>query len=90
MPFDDNSANKPLHRECRYFIENQDELVKRYGGKFVVIKGETVLGAYNSTVEAVKETAKAHKVGTFLVQRCEPGPECYTATFHGYLVASPD
>ena len=76
----------PLSREFRYFIESQDELVKQFQGKVIVIKGCEVIGAYESVTEAVDESAKEHPLGTFLVQRCEPGPQCYTAVFHGYRV----
>ncbi len=77
----------PLRREFEYFIAHQEELVAKYHGKVVVIEGEAVSGVYETVVEAVDETSKQHELGTFLVQRCEPGPECYTATFHGYRVS---
>ena len=75
-----------LADEFRYFLENQDDLVKRFNGKVLVIKGAEVVGAYASVIEAVDETSKEHRLGTFLVQRCEPGNQCYTAMFHGYRV----
>lgn len=78
---------KPLHRELEYFIEHQDELVKLYGGKVIVIKGESVMGTFASVFEAVQRTSQEHELGSFMVQRCEPGPACYTAIFHGYRVS---
>jgi hypothetical protein len=68
--------------EFEYFKKHQDELVEKYGGKVIVIKGQTVIGAYDSYGEAVYETEKAHELGTFLVQRCDPGIEAYTQVFH--------
>ena len=73
---------KPLEREFNYYLQHQDELVSKYKGKFVVIKGDEVLGAYNIELEAIEKTSKDHKLGTFLVQKCEPGTESYTQTFH--------
>ncbi len=73
---------KPLEKEFEYFVKNQDELVKKHQGKYIVIKGNKVLGAYDSDLEALKETTKVHELGTFLVQKCESGSESYTQTFH--------
>ncbi len=71
-----------LESEFEYFLKHQGELVDRYGGRVIVIKGHTVLGSYESVPEAVHETSKTHQLGTFLVQKCEPGVEAYTQTFH--------
>jgi hypothetical protein len=51
-------------------------------GKVLVIKGQKVLGVYDSELQAVEETVKTHPLGTFLVQKCEAGQESYTQTFH--------
>lgn len=74
--------SKELEKEFKYYLEHQKELVKKYNGKFVVIKGEEVLGAYDSENEAIKKTVKSHELGTFLIQKCEPGTSAYTQTFH--------
>lgn len=72
----------PLKREFEWYIENQAELVKKYNGKFIVVKDAKVLGAYDDQAVAVSETAKKHELGTFLVQKVEPGSGSYTQTFH--------
>ena len=71
-----------LKQEFKYYIKNQPELVKQYNGKFIVIKNKTVIGAYDNELEAIKETTSEHELGTFLVQKCEPGTENYTQTYH--------
>lgn len=71
-----------LDKEFAYYKEHQEELVRLYENKFIVIKGEEVIGSYNSEIEAY-ETAKKHSpVGTFLIQHCLPGQESYTQNFH--------
>jgi hypothetical protein len=77
-----------LQSEFEYFKTHQDELVERYEGKFVVIKGELVIGAYDSFADALHQTAKTHEPGTFLIQRCEPGPEAYTHVFHSRVLGA--
>ena len=69
-----------LHDEFQYFIDHQDELVRQYEGRFVVIKGGQVIGDYASALIALLETRKSHAEGTFLIQKCAPGPEAYTVT----------
>ncbi len=73
---------KPLQKEFDYFLKNQTQLVEKYLGKFIVIKDETVIGSYDDETAAIWETAKTHKLGTFLVQECLPGKDVYTRTFH--------
>ncbi len=75
-----------LEKEFDYYLEHQDELVKEYNGKFIVIKGNKVIGAFSSEIEAINETLEKHELGTFLVQKCEPGRESYTQTYHSRVV----
>ena len=77
---------KRLEKEFQYYLDNQKELVKRYKGKFIVIKNSQVLGAFDTELEAIQETTKKHPLGTFLVQRCEAGSEGYTQTYHSRVV----
>ena len=73
---------KGLEKEFQYYLDNQEDLVKQYNGKFIVIKNFKVIGAYNTELEAIQETTKEHELGTFLVQKCEPGSDSYTQTYH--------
>ena len=67
-----------LIKEFDYYLEHQDALVQQYDGRFVVIKGCEVVGAYDTLVQAITETQRAHELGTFLVQAVSPGPDAYT------------
>ena len=70
-------ANRKLDRDFDYFLENHEALVKKYNGKFVVIKDRAVIGAYDDAMEAIKTTAKEHEMGTFSVQECSDDPRSY-------------
>jgi len=74
--------NGDLDKAFAFYLENQKDLVKTFQGRFIVIKDNDVLGDYGSELEAVSETTKRHELGTFLVQKCEPGEDSYTQTFH--------
>jgi hypothetical protein len=75
-----------LDKEFKYYIEHQEDLVKKYNGKYIVIKNNSILGAYDSEAEAYNKTIKYHKLGTFLIQHCLPGQESHTVTFHSRVV----
>ncbi len=75
-----------LRKEFEYYLEHQNELVKQYNGKFIVIKNNKVIGAYDSELEAVTNTSRQHELGTFLVQKCEPGTSGYTQTYHSRAI----
>lgn len=71
----------PLKIEFDYYLAHQDELVKKYNGKYVVIKDQKVIGDYDDQAKAVLETQREHELGTFLVQKVEPGNNAYSQTF---------
>lgn len=71
-----------LEKEFEWYLANQTELVKKYDGKFVVIKDSKVIGSFENEIEAIEKTAEDHDVGTFLVQQCTEGEEGYTQVFH--------
>ncbi len=71
-----------LEKEFQYYLEHQDELVEKYNGRYIVIKEDRVIGDFDSEIEAYEESSKTHELGTFLIQKCEPGDESYTATYH--------
>jgi hypothetical protein len=75
-----------LHDELQYFIDHQEELLKRYSGKVLVIKGQKVVGAYDTQLEAYIRAQQDHELGTFLIQPCRPGPEAYTVTLSPHAV----
>ena len=73
---------KPLTKEFEFYLKNQEKLVEKYDGKVIVIKNCKIIGTYETEIEAVNETSKTEELGTFLVQKCEPGTESYTQMFH--------
>lgn len=78
----------PLEKEFQFYLDNQDELVKKYDGKFIVIKDSKVLGVYDDELTAITETEQSEKIGTFLVQKVSEGESEYTQTFHSRAVFS--
>ena len=68
-----------------WYKNHLKELYAEYGDCFLAIKDCRVIGTYDSYTEAVRETSKTEKLGTFNVQECGPDEDAYTS--HIYRVA---
>lgn len=66
--------------ELEFFKAHQDELVEKYNGKVLVLIGQSVVGVFDSYLQAYLEAQKEHPLGTFMLQLCEPGEDAYTVT----------
>lgn len=77
----------PLKKEFEYFLANQKELAGKYLGRFVVVKGQQVIGVYEDELTAINQTKKDYELGTFLVQKVQPD-NGYSQTFHSRVVFS--
>lgn len=52
-----------------WFMENLDDLYERFPEKWIVIKGQSVLAAYDQFREAFDWSLEELKIGTFLIQK---------------------
>ena len=59
-----------LEKEFKFYLSNKKELNKKYNGKFIIIKGDKVMGEYNSEIEAYQDGEKKFGLGKFLIQLC--------------------
>lgn len=66
--------------ELEYFVANQSELVNKYNGKTLVLRGQSVAGVYDSKLEAYLAARDQFGPGNFMLQPCEPGAAAYTVT----------
>ena len=57
-----------LDIESKFFQDNKENLLAKYEGKYVVIKGKAVIGIFDNRIKAIEATRKDHELGTFLVQ----------------------
>ena len=65
-----------------WYLKNQDELVRQYDGKVLVIKDNRVAGFFDDEESAYFDSRSKYEPGTFIIQKCTPGEEAYTQTFH--------
>lgn len=60
-----------LDKERAFFAGNRDKLLKEYGGKYLVIKGEQVGGAYESMEEALQGAALMYGLENVLIRKAQ-------------------
>ncbi|MBO5054560.1 MAG: hypothetical protein J6C44_10085 [Muribaculaceae bacterium] len=70
----------------QYYLDHQDELVKMYDGKYLVMVDNEVKGAFNTMDEAYNYAVENYELGKFLIQLCTVGDEAYTQTFHSRVI----
>jgi hypothetical protein len=75
-----------LQKEFQWYLNNQEELVKKYENKFLVIKDYAVVGMYDKESEALFDAQKKYEAGTYIIQFCSPGDAAYTQHFHSRVV----
>ena len=71
-----------LDNEFKYYLDHQEELLPTYSGKYVMIVGNKVVGAYDTIGEAYYREKSEFGLGNFLVQLCTPGDSAYTVTYN--------
>jgi len=58
-----------LDAERKFLSSHREELLKQYGGKILVIKGEEVSGAYDTMNEALQAAALTHGLDNVLIRK---------------------
>ena len=75
-----------LEREYAYFKQHQDELVRKYEGRFIVVVGEAVVADYDDDREAYLQSKAKYGAGKFLIQQCLPADQIQIRRFHSRVV----
>lgn len=65
-----------LDEELKFLESHRDELLRHYGGKYLVIRGGQVTGAFDTMEEALRGSAAKHGLSNVLIRRAsEPQVE---------------
>jgi len=65
----------------KYYLEHQEELVKEYNGKYLIITSDGVVGAYETLNEGYEMALKTYGKGNFMLQLCSEGEKDYSQRF---------
>lgn len=72
--------------ELGFFIQHQAELVSKYPGRVLVLRGTDIEGVFASPLEAYTVASSRFQPGTFMIQPCDAGPTAYTVTLTSHEV----
>lgn len=75
-----------LEKEFKWYLNHQDELVKSYNRKYLVISDNKVVYSSANKDKAYQKGIEMLGLGKFILQLCTPGNEAYTMTFHTHRV----
>jgi hypothetical protein len=67
-------------RELAFFIANQADLVARFDGQVLLLRGDEIAGVYDSALAAYCDAQARFEPGSYMIQPCAPGPDAYTVT----------
>jgi hypothetical protein len=71
-----------MKNQLDYYIEKQDELVKKYNGKIIALKDGEFKGVFKTRTEALRAMrAAGYEPGSYFIRLCTPGEEQYTAYY---------
>ena len=71
-----------MEMNFEWYLEHQVDLVAKHGGKVLLIKDCKVVSVHDNELQALKDVSENHAPGTVLIQRCEPGSDSVTETYH--------
>jgi len=69
----------PLDQEIRFYNDNLADWLTRFKDRFVLVKGDELIGVYNTSSEALAEGARRFGLQSFLVRQVqEQQPDIYS------------
>ena len=81
-----NYTDVDRKRDFDFFIANYQELFKQYGHKFLAIKNEKVIGAYDSVPDAISKLSPTYEIGTYIIQECTGDDSAYRTTIMRLII----
>ena len=81
-----NYTDADRKKDFNFFTTNYQELFKQYGHKFLVIKNEKVIGAYDSVPDAISKLSPTYEIGTYIIQECTGDDSAYRTTIMRLII----
>ncbi len=75
-----------LEKEFKFYLDNQNDLLKEFLNKYIIIKDQKVVASFETKQEAYDYATEKFELGTFLIQHCLPGDLGHTQTFHSQVI----
>lgn len=69
-----------------FFVDNYQELYKKYGHKFLAIKDKSVLGYYDAVQDAISDLSGNYELGSYIIQECNGDESAYRAVIMRFII----
>ncbi len=76
-----------INKLFQCYLEHQNDMVKQYAGKYLVITADGVEGAYDTMREGYDKAIETYGNGNFILQLCTEGDAAYSQEFFTSRVA---
>ncbi len=63
-----------FEKELKFYLENKEELIKKYEGKVLVIKNAEIVGVYDAVSDAYNFGVENYGLGNFSLQEVKKDP----------------
>jgi len=63
---------RKIKDDIRYYDENRKQLVKKYIGRYIVIKDQVVIADFKTKKQASRFASREYEKGTFLIKKVLP------------------
>ncbi len=67
------TVTKMLEQERQFFEQHRAEWLTKFPGKYVLVKGEELIGTFDTVDDALTEGARRFGLESFLARRVEQG-----------------
>lgn len=71
-----------LEELFQWYLDHQEELVKEYDGKYLVILENKEVIPYEDENTAYFDAEEKYELGNFIIQLCTPGKDAYTVEMY--------
>lgn len=71
----------------QFYLDNQNQLIQEFKGKYLVITDKGVVASFDSESEAYYSAKSSYGLGNFIVQLCMPGDEAYSQHFYSPVIS---
>ena len=79
-------SDEERKKDFDFFINSYKDLYKKYGHKFLAIKNEKILGAYDSVPDAITQLSNEYEIGTYIIQECTSDDSAYRTTIMRLII----
>lgn len=81
-----NYTDTERKEDFDFFTSNYKDLYEKYGHKFLAIKNQEILGAYDSVQEVIEKLSSDYEVGSYIIQECTGDESAYRTTIMRLII----